>query len=473
MLRVLLINPPWLFRPTTLWNFIDGKNIPYGIAYIAAVLKKNYTAVNVEIIDAYAENLSLDALRNRIKDFKPDILGITACTANFKDAILVVQKVKEILPKCKIVIGGRHATFCPEEALKYDFIDIVVRGEGEYTFLEIVEGVPIQSIKGISYRIDGGITHNLNRELVEDIDNIPIPAFELLPMKNYYLAAGQVKEFPAATLLGSRGCPGRCVYCSSSVFENKVRYRSVKNIISEIEYLILHYKIKEIHLLDDAFTANKELVLEFCNTIKQKNIKILWDCFSRASHVDFKLLLLMKNSGCRQISFGIESGDREVLRSIKKGVTLEMMEQAISDAKRAGLEVKSSFMLGLPMDTVESMQKTIKFAKKLDAHIASFYIATPFPGTEMYTWASREKRFKTQNWSLYDLTHPVMQLPYVTAEQVYDFYCKAWRVFYVNPVYLLKHLMMLNRFSDFSIYWRAICGIFYEVFFKKINKNNK
>jgi radical SAM superfamily enzyme YgiQ (UPF0313 family) len=455
--RVTLVNSPYYLRGDTTFKHIEGYTIPFGILSLASVIRRDLPDTHIAVVDGMSENPSPDALLDRILATDPDIVGISSFTYGIKDTLLLSKWIKASRPDIKIILGGVHVTQLPYEAIKDANIDFIIRGEGEYSFRDLIAGKEPDSIKGLVYKDTvGNIKMHPEFGKIEDLDELPTIAYDLVDMSKYFPTAGQCHRFPAAAMITSRGCPGRCIYCSSSVSGKKVRYRSAKNIANEIKYLISNYGIKEIIFMDDVFTFNKNRLIEFCRLVQDENIDIVWDCSSRVQHVNEDVLQIMKKSGCSQLSFGVETGDENVLKSIKKGQTLDHVRKKVALSKKAGLETRSSFIIGFPADTVESIKKTIAFAIELDPHLVSFYVATPFPGTEMYDWAVKNNALLTTNWSLYDQSHHIMNIPGASTEEIDVLYKHAYKSFYHRPKYMLRRLLMLRSFYDIKNALKAV-----------------
>lgn len=455
--RITLINSPYYLRGDSTFKHIEGYTIPFGILSLAAVIRRDLPDTHVAVVDGRAENLSPDALLDRILGTKPELVGISSFTYCINDAMLLSKWIKKAAPDVKIILGGVHVTQLPEEAIRNGDIDFVIRGEGEYSLRDLIAGGNLDDVKGLVYKDQNNhIKMHPEFGIVEHLDDLPTIAYDLIDMNKYFPTAGQCHRFPASAMITSRGCPGRCIYCSSSVSGKKVRYRSARNIADEIKFLIRTYGIREIVFMDDVFTSNKERLLEFCRMVHDEKIDILWDCSSRVQHVDEGILLKMKKAGCSQLSFGVETGDENVLKSIKKGQTLDHVRKKVALSKKAGIETRSSFILGFPSDTMESMKKTINFAIELNPHLVSFYIATPFPGTEMYDWAVKNDKLLTTNWSLYDQQHHILNIPGATSREIDDMYKLAYRSFYHRPRFILRRLLMLRSMYDIKNAFKAV-----------------
>jgi radical SAM superfamily enzyme YgiQ (UPF0313 family) len=445
-MNVLLINPSWIRSDENLWKKVGSCVPSIGLAYIAAVLE--HEDIKVEILDCNAEKNSLKKLPEKLSQYNnQEFIGITATTSIVENAIKTAEICKKKIPKSKIVMGGVHPTVLPNEVLSNKYVDFVVRGEGEYTMLELVKGKKLKEILGLSYKQNGEIIHNSFRPLIKDLDKILFPAYHLLPMDKYFPAVGSYKRLPAMSTLATRGCPGRCTFCYR-MFGNKARTRSARNIINEIKLLINNYGIKEICFYDDVFTLFKKNVKEFCSIIIDEKIDITWSCFSRVDFVDEEMLSVMKKAGCHQIMYGIESGDEQILNGINKKTPFEKIEKAIFLTKKVGIDTRGAFMLGNPGETEETMKKTIDFAIKLDLDLSIFNITTPYPGTEMYYWAKENGYLNTEDWSKYDLSYIVMDLPTVDHITLKRYYKLAYRRFYLRPRYWIKRLLKIRTLTD-------------------------
>ena len=306
-LRILLINP---------YQRTKYPQPPLGLAMIAAVLMEN--GYEVKILDLPALGLFENSLPTIIHQEKPDVVGITAMTSTISSAVSTAKKVKETNSNIAVVLGGAHATILPEETLKNaPEVDIIVRGEGEQTTLELVKVLEenpssINQVLGVTYREGARIKSNPSRPLILDLDALPFPAFHLLPMGKYRLHPPFGRRSPVMPIITSRGCPYRCIFCSKSVFGRKYRSNSPDYMINEIQLLVEKFGVKEIKFYDDAFTLDKKRVVSFCTQLKERGIGIPWTCETRVNLVDEELLRIMNNSGCYMIEYGVESGNQEV-----------------------------------------------------------------------------------------------------------------------------------------------------------------
>jgi radical SAM superfamily enzyme YgiQ (UPF0313 family) len=456
-MRILLINPPWVRQKDNIWNNVASIMPPLGLAWIAAVLEQD--GHHVRILDAHAERLDLERISSRLGslgDF--DLIGITATTALIVNALQIARITKVKYPRAHIVLGGVHPTVLPDEVLREPAVDIVVRGEGENTMRDLAAGKPIDQVQGISYRGRYAIRHAPDRPLIRDLDALPFPAYHLLPMNKYHPAPGASKRHPTISMLATRGCPGRCTFCYR-IFGPRLRVRSGLKIAEEVKYLHENFGIREICFYDDTFTVAKRQVYAFCRAIEAMGIDLAWVCFSRVDTVDEALLRCMKKAGCHQILYGVESASPEILRNIGKRTDLERIEKNIQLTKKVGIDVRISLMLGNPGETEQTMRETLQYAIRLDPDVAMFNITTPFPGTDMFHWAEQNGYLITKNWEEYDLAHPVMDLPTVSAKKIQEFYRRAYRKFFLRPSYLIRRVSHITNPASFMDACRALGAI--------------
>lgn len=445
---ILLINPPWHKESGNIWKNISACLPPFGLALLASLAREK--GFSVFLLDCNALQVGLDKIEEYLPESPPKFIGVTATTILINNALAVAKIVKKKYPGTKIIIGGVHTTIRPEEVLSSEAVDFIVMGEGEYTFLDILFNKAPENILGLSFKKNGRIIINPPRETIPDINIFPPISYDLLPMEKYYPALGSYKRKPSFGMITSRGCPGRCTFCKGNVLGEKIRFRLASKIIEEIKFLQKNYGIKDITFYDDTFTTNKQNVRDFCNFILKDNLDLTWCCFSRVDTVNGELLKLMRKAGCYQIMYGVESADETILKNLNKKITLQEVEETVADTKKAGIECRLAFMLGNPGETEETIKKTINYAIYLDPDLVTFNITTPYPGTEMFNWAEKNNYLIHQNWSEYDLSKPVMELPTISSKKILDYYKKSYRQFYFRPNYFLKRLVQIRSIEDFK-----------------------
>jgi len=456
-MKILIIYPPYsLHELYDKLEAIGNTSPPLGIGYIGAVLEKSGHIV--KIIDAPTLGYSLKDILKEFKEFQPEVVGITCLTPDFHKSIDLASEIKKE-KRIPIIIGGPHVTADPEETMKYDCFDFGVIGEGEETILELIERIQKNDfedpsdIMGIIYKKNGKIIRTPPRPFIKNLDEIPFPARHLMPsFDQYHPTPASYKNLPVGTLMTSRGCPFKCVYCDRAIFGNMYRFRSPKNVVDEIELLVNKFEARELRLWDDTFNARPERVIEICKEIIRRGIKVSWTCLGRVNFVTDELIDWMKKAGCWQISFGIESGDDEILKKIKKSQTTEMVKKALTICQKHKMGTRGFFIIGLPGDTEETMQKTIDFAKSLPLDVAGFYVTIPFPGTELTETAKKtnELLISEHDQFMYDqflvnLPHKLFYLPTgLTEEIIRKYQKKAYHEFYIRPKYLLKQLFKVR-----------------------------
>ena len=456
-MEIILINPFQTARKGNIWTSIQGAMPPLGLAYIASFLEAK--GMDSRIIDMNIEQGDAAAQVARI-DGSPDVIGITSMTSAVMNGFAIAAECRKKFPEAKIVFGGVHPTVLPEDVLSREYVDLVFRGEGEESFYKFLRGDDIQTISGVSYKENGKFIHNADAAFIKDLDTLPIPAYKKLAITKYVPTLGSYKRLPAISMLATRGCPGKCTYCFGSFLGGRVRMHSAKYLIEEIKMLQRDYGIKEILFYDDTFTTYRKNVKEFCSRLIDEKIDISWVCFSRVDTIDEATLALMKKAGCHQIMYGIESGSEEILKNINKRITREKAIEAVKMTKRSGIECRTTFMLGNPGETEETIMKTIKFALELDPDIALFNITTPFPGTQMFAWAKENGYLRSEDWSRYDLSNMLMELPTISPQKIEEYYKKIFRIFYLRPSFLFKRILKLRSWNDIKMAFKAVLAVF-------------
>lgn len=425
-----------------------------GLAYIASVLEEG--GHEVRIVDSLAMNYTLIDLKDELKTFNPEVIGLTSTTPTIYDAYRVAKLAKIINPNVKVVIGGPHVTFTPVETLREcPYIDVVVKGEGEFTTLHLMEsfekGKPLSEVRGITYREGNVIKDTGSSRFIRDLNKLPLPAYHLLPMDKYKLGD---RKFGA--IITSRGCPFQCIYCSSSQLYGKVwRARSPESVVEELRLLRDKYGIREIEFLDDTFTLNNKRAEKICEAIRREGLDISWSCSSRVDTLTRKLAFKLKLAGCHFLYLGIESGSQRLLNFIRKGITLNQAKVAIEIAKKVGLNTLASFMLGIPGETRETIRKTINFAKKLNPTLAQFTLCTPYPGTKLLEIVKKCGCLLTRDWSKYTTLEPIIKLPGLTAKELKRWLERAYLSFYSRPSFILRNL----RKGGFALLKKIVEGM--------------
>jgi radical SAM superfamily enzyme YgiQ (UPF0313 family) len=434
-MKICLISPPY---NSAVKSVVGVSSPPLGLAYIASMLRQDH---DVKIIDSNILNYTIEDVEKELRSFYPDIVGITSVTPSIYQAYEVAETAKRMRKDCTVVLGGPHATFLPIETLKEcKYVDVIVRGEGEETIRDLVEtiekGEDLDNVKGITFRKGGEIVDVGPRPFVKDIDDIPFPTRDLLPIHLY-----NVNGVKYTTMLTSRGCPFRCSFCSSSrLFGGYWRGRSPENVLEEMKNIYDEYTIRDFEFMDDTFTLDQKRAERICDGIVEEGLDISWGASSRVDTLSKKLVEKMKKAGCWILFLGIESGCQKILDAVGKGITIEQAKKAVKIVKDAGIQVLGSFIIGFMQDTAETIKETIKFAKSLNLDYAEFSILTPYPGTPIYDYAKKNNLLLTEDWSKYTGTEPIIKIGDVSEKQLNMLFRKAYINFYLRPKIVLKWL---------------------------------
>ncbi|MFC1577026.1 B12-binding domain-containing radical SAM protein [Candidatus Omnitrophota bacterium] len=452
----LLINPIKRLHP------------PFGLLYIAAALEK--ADFRVEIFEALSEDvLPIDEtfrqLRMKIPRCDPSFIGITCMSAQAPTVRRLTGWIKERFPRIKIVLGGVHPTFMPHQAMGWG-ADFVVAGEGEKTMVDlagfITEGGPsADGIGGLYYRKGTEIVSTGRQETIEDLDEIPEPAYHLVPKERFTKRKGEIRGtwLRCAWIWTSRGCPSRCTFCAGHrFFGKKVRYRSLDNIFRELDHLVEKFNIEAFYILDDTFTINSGHVQAFCERLKASYPDLKWSCQARVNFFDELTAKALKDAGCIQVDFGVESGSQRILDLLKKGIKVEQTEKAFSACKKYGIKALATIMIGNPTESLEDVDETRKMLKRIEPDFTAVYFTTPFPGTELYTLARSEGLITDESIEREYRHQLVEPLAWTKVEK------KKWEAIYdelskwsIIDNYLLNPLFLLDM-SKFSLMHPGIAG---------------
>ncbi len=364
---------------------------PLGVAYLAAVLRQE--GVEVEILDATWLRHPLEELRRRVQGGAYDLIGISALTSMIRDAAEIARAAKELSPRSLVLLGGPHPTVEPESTLALPGVDAVALSEAELDLRELVRrGLDAEGVPGIWYQRDGEIVRGPEPRLLEDLDELPFPAWDLLDMERYvglwYQLDAVRYGLRGTSIIASRGCPYRCSYCQptlQTLFGRRIRRRSPANLIAEMVELRDRFRIDGLMWLDDTFLVDAEWIREFCRQVIEARVGLIWGCNVRADRADEQTLSAMKEAGLRIIHLGIESASQRLLDGVyQKGITLEQVRETVALAKRLGLFVRGYFMLGAPTETLEEAEATVRLAQELPLDDVTFSITTPLPHTHLY-----------------------------------------------------------------------------------------
>jgi radical SAM superfamily enzyme YgiQ (UPF0313 family) len=391
----------------------------------------------VTIIDCQAEKLTYDSFRQRIAGVPSDVIGVTSTTLLYNSAKTILQTAKEVHPNAVTMIGGSHVSFWDENALNESpSIDVIVRKEGENTFVELLqcleEQKSFEDVLGTTYRgSDGKIVRNPDRPFLYDLDELPSPAYHLLPLESYRRMGKTI--FP---LVASRGCVQWCDFCSTvRMFGRGYRMRSPKKVVDEMEMLHDKYGEGQYTFYDDAFTVSRQHTLEMCKEIRDRKLHVTWDCETRVDAVDKELLETMYDAGCITIWFGVESGSEKILGQMHKKINPQQARDAFKMAQKAGMMTIASAVIGFPGETEQTAWETINFINSLNPDDIGCYVATPYPGTPMYDEVIKNGWLRQ---TLTNTTPPHQHLTDLSMEKIREIKYKAHQKFYLRPSYVFK-----------------------------------
>lgn len=463
--NVLLVHPPVSLKHLYSQFASGGSELPpLGLCYLAARIRQSRYAVR--ILDCMAEKLSAEeAVRRMVRD-APDVIGISTYTPYITGTARFVGLIKEALPHVPVVIGGGHITAAPMETLRaYPQFDLGVVGEAEEVFVQLLdtllEGGDLSAVPSLVYRDENGeVRMNPRGPFIQDLDSLPMPAWELLPdLRKYYIpAADTLNRFPAGSVICARGCPGKCTFCNLSIFGRQIRAHSSAYMIEMIKDQMRRFGIREVFFQDDTYLTVPKIVREVCEAILRENLDLTWSCYGRVDMAKPDLFKLMKKAGCWQISFGMETGAQEILDFSQKGIKLEKTEQAVRWATEAGIRVKGLFMIGNFYETPETIERTVKFIRKLkitDFHMTFF---TPFPGSESYEMALTGKYgWFDPDWDKLDMWTPSFIPNDLTERELWRHYKRIYRSVYLQPRILFYYLTKLKHPRMFKKILGAAC----------------
>ena len=428
MLRVVLINPPYIYPQPSM-----------GLSLIGAIIERE--GYQVEIVDG-----------NR-SDIVPivahaDVVGFTAMTPMIDWALELASRFKNM--GLITVLGGAHATLLPEETLKAgQCIDVIVRGEGDETIIELLWALEnnesLDNVFGISFMRNGEIINTPDR-----IENVDLDSLPFIPWQRYKPHPPHGRQLPFASMITSRGCPYHCAFCSKSVFGNKFRGQSPERVVEEIAYYKDKFGIKEIAFYDDVFTLDRWRAYYIAEEILRRGLKISWTCETRVNLVDKYLLNHMKKAGCYAIAYGIESASPEILKLLDKDITINQVKAAVRMTGEAGMQTIGYFMIGSPNETVDTIRDTIELAKGLKLDYAQFAIAMPFPGTKLSEYYEKDIPWKSFVYAGNQVV-PVFESDNLSRDDIQYWASRAYKEFYVRPSYVFQRLCRVRSIGDVRV----------------------
>ena len=414
-MKVALIAPPYPLE--------EAPSPPLGICYVAAACEA--AGAEVMIIDYIVSEYTPEKLWRQLDEFEPDVVGATSVTMNFLAGAEILKAVRQHCPSVITIMGGPHVSFDAENTLtRFPEIDAIIEGEAENTLMQWLPKAKKRAewhhIKGLAFFENGKFITTGLYELISDLDVLPLPSRHLLPLSKY-----KALGFPIS-IITSRGCPNKCIFClGRKMVGFKVRYRDPVRVVDEIE-TILEHGFERINIADDLFTANKKRVKAVCEEIIRRNLHFGWSAFARVDTVDEKTLSIMRKAGCDAVSFGIESGNPEMLVRVKKRITLDQARQAVAACKKVGMIAHASFMVGLPGENHQTMQDSFDFARELDIE-HGYHFLSPFPGTTVREHIDAyDLEILTDYWTRYDANTPIVRTSHLEPGDMEAFVTRAY-----------------------------------------------
>ena len=458
-MRILFINPRY---DETQYRYKVNKLCPpLGMAYIASILLRE--GHSVRILDMEALKMEWDALPNFLANDAPDLVGIHGTTPVSEYIVQCAKIVKDACPTATLVIGGPHATILPEEVLsKIPQADYILRGEAEFTMRDLVghlensQKAAITKIPGIGFRRGKRIFVSPQSPRTEDLDSLPLPAYDLLPLDAYFEAGEGGRVF---TMMSSRGCPYNCIFCCESfLYGHRYRARSPQNVVDEMSVLANEYNVNHIVFYDAEFMIDTKRVEQICNEIIERSLHITWRVRARADRVTEPLLRLMKKAGCTEISIGAETASQRLLDVMNKRCKIEDIEKAFQIAKHVDVWTVGYFIFGIPGETPQDSYQTVEFAKRLDPDWALFSVATPLPGTKFYKMV--KDSIITTDWSRFKMNanSPVVSYDKMKENDLSEIMEYAYRSFYLREEWLVNRLKKVSSTDKMQ---RVVKSFFY------------
>lgn len=491
MSKIVFVNPPSMEHAYAELRRFSMAAPPLGMAYIAAYMETgNITparAIDVEIVDCDALQLGVTEAVNLIRSKHPRYIGLMAMTATMSIAAKMFKELKECLPDAVLILGGVHGTALPEYTLReVPEIDFIVMGEGEHTTYELINKIEnnktsfedMRSIQGIAFRHENKIYLNERRAFITDLDSLPFPARHLLPMDSYH-GPGWFRWLkgyagPFVSVITSRGCPFACNFCASpTMWGRRIRYRSIGNVMAEIDHLKRTYNIKVLHFQDDIFSIERERTIEICKHLISRNYNLRIMCSARVDHIDEELLCYMKKAGVEWIFYGVESGNDEMLDKCGKNTTRKQILHAYDIARKAGIGTHAGIILGHIGETYKSALETIRFLRKLRPDYAGIATLIPFPGSYAWDYCQKNNISLPSDWSDFGMVNsiPIAVNSELSSQKLLKLRDKAVFSYYANPGRLI-HLFSDNRYNKKRLIYDHFYNA-YALLLRKIRQTRK
>ena len=470
-MRICLIYPPaeHMIRTNvpSVVDDVSGCYPPLGLLYVAGAIEAGGRH-EVALVDCVAEGLDDSALEARLRAVAPDVVGVEALTFSIIDAWRVAGLAKRVDSAIKVVMGGPHANLFPEETVGLDGVDFVLLGESESNinpFLDaLTDGVGLERVPGIVGRdAAGGIIKGPPNPLIEDLDRIPMPARHLLKPDLYRSVLGRGRRL--TTIMSSRGCPARCIFCDRPHLGKLFRSRSAENVVAEMQMCRDRFGIDEFFFYDDTFTIDRQRVFDVCRVVQQRGMRVYWDIRARISTVDREMLEVLHAAGCLRIHFGIESGSPSVLKTMRKGLDLDKARRVFGWCREIGMESLAYFMIGSPGERESEIKETIDYALSIKCDYVHVAVTTPFPGTELYRMGLDSGVLATDYWREFARNPvpgfvPELWEEHFSRDELIGMMFDLYGRFYKRPRYLLRRLARLRSPAELMVKGRAAVGLF-------------
>jgi len=432
-LAILLIQPEqgqFVYRRI----FHPGVEIPLNLLCLSSYLARE--GIGNRVLDMRISLEPQAELDRALASSQPRVVGISACTTEIENAGKVAERVKRWRRDVPVILGGHHASALPRETLQEcPDIDYLIVGEGEVALTRFLEaylkGEDVAGVPSLVWREGDTVRQNMECAQIKDLDSLPLPNREGLDWNKYVPSpgTGNYMRLPSSGILASRGCPYNCNYCSKGVFHRSIRFRSPENVVQEIEHCMDRYGIRDFRFYDDVLTYSKWDLQGFCDLLLRKKLDITWNCYSRVNFITMEKLQMMKRAGCYHIKYGIEFGTEKALKLANKQATLEQARKAVQLTKKAGVECKGNFILGIPGETLEDCEATIRFARELSPDLVSFYPYDAFPGTHFYI----------------KMKEGGEALPRLPRKETEALASRAYLSFYLRPAYIVQRARRIWR----------------------------
>lgn len=487
-MKVLIANPPWPgpgygARSDVRWpHKRSDKYIEYPIylSYTVAVVEE--AGFEVSFIDAIMDELSIEDFAQRVHDLSPRLALIETSTPSIEYDLETAAAVKRLSPETFVALVGSHVTYFDQEMVAENpAVDAIVRGEFEYTSADLARalnnGGGLDQVQGLTYRDEGGdVRRNPDRPLFEPLDQMPFPARHIVKGDGY--RAGIYSGGYPTAMISSRGCPYRCTFClwPDVLYGHKFRARSAENVVDEIEEAVRKYGHDEIYFDDDTFTIDRQRVMDICRLIQERGLEkeVEWIAQCRVDTVDREMLEAMKAANCGYILFGVESGSPQMLKKMKKGITVEKVRETFKLTAELGIKTQAFFLFGMPGETQETIHETIEFAKELNASSTQFAVAIPHPGTALYEECKTNGWLTSEDWADYTAESSLIETPWLTAEEVEAARVRAYRDYYYRPRFIVGEALKIRRLADIKRLARGANSVRARIkFFRQFSEESR